>query len=61
MITGIYEAFGVKFEVKDKRVKNDGAITTRTIERIVVETTAAATQSTLLQLQQNKQQGLSTC
>ena len=43
LITGIYEASGVKFEVKDERVNNDGDITTRTVERIVVETTAAAT------------------
>lgn len=43
LITGIYEAFRVKFEAKDERVKNDGAIIARTVERLVVETTAATT------------------
>lgn len=43
LITGIYEAFRVKFEAKDERVKNDGAIIARTVERLAVETTAATT------------------
>lgn len=43
LITGICEASWVKFEAGDERVKNVGAITTQTMERIVGETTAAAT------------------
>lgn len=43
LITGICEAFGVKFEAKYERVKNKGAITARTIDRIAVESAAAAT------------------
>ena len=43
LIIGICEAFGVKFEASDERVKNKGAITARTVERIVVESTTVAT------------------
>ena len=43
LITGIYKGSRVKFEASDERVKNKGAITARTVERIVVESTAAAT------------------
>lgn len=43
LITGIYKASGVQFEASDERVKNKGAITARTVERIVVEYTVAAT------------------
>lgn len=43
LIIGICKAFGVKFEASDERVKNEGAIIARTVERIVVESTAVAT------------------
>ena len=40
---GIYEASRVQFEDSDERIKNERAITMRTIERIAGESTAAAT------------------
>lgn len=43
LITCICEASWVKFEAGDERVKNVGAITTRTMKRIVGDTTAAVT------------------
>lgn len=41
LIIGICEASGARFEAKNKRVKNKGAITARTVERIAVEFTTA--------------------
>ena len=43
LITGICEASWVKFEAGDEKVNNVRAITTQTMDRIVGETTAAAT------------------
>lgn len=43
LITSICEALWVKFEAGDERVKNVGAVTTQTMERIVGETTATVT------------------
>ena len=42
LITGICEASGVQFEDSDEQIKNEGAITVRTIERIAEESTAIA-------------------
>lgn len=43
LITGVCEAFRVKFEAKDEWVKNKGAITARTIDKIDVELATATT------------------
>lgn len=43
LITSICEAFGERIEEKFKRVKNEGAIIARIVERISVESVAAAT------------------
>lgn len=48
LITGICETSGVKFEASDERVKNEGVITTKTIKIITMESTAAASQNTML-------------
>ena len=37
LITSIYVVSGVRLNAKDEHVKNDGALTARTIERIVGE------------------------
>lgn len=43
LITSIYEASKMKFKGSDERVKNEGVIIARIIERIAVESTIAAT------------------
>lgn len=43
LITRISEALGVQFEGNDERIKNEGAITVRAVERIAGESTIAAT------------------
>lgn len=35
LITGICKVFGVKIIVSDKRIKNEGALTAKTVKRIV--------------------------
>ena len=42
-ITGVCEALGVKFIANGERIKNEGVLTARIIEKIVGESTAAAT------------------
>ena len=42
LISGICEALGVKFMASDKRIKNEAALTARTVETIARESTAAA-------------------
>lgn len=58
LITGICEVSRVKFEASDERVKNKGTITARIVEKIAMESTAAATPKHLLQLKEGKLQGL---
>ena len=43
LITGVCEALRVKFITNDERIKNERALTARTIEKIVGESTATAT------------------
>ena len=40
LITGICEVSGVQFEESDGRIKNEGVITVRTVERIAGESAA---------------------
>lgn len=48
LIMGICEAFGVKFEESDEKVKNEGAIIVRTVERIAGESTTVVTSECLV-------------
>lgn len=48
LITCIYEASGVKFVSSDKRIKNEGALTVRTVGRIAGEYVAATTPEHLI-------------
>ena len=41
LITSIYVVSGVRLDIKDEYVKNDGAFTARTIERIAGEVVGA--------------------
>lgn len=43
LIMGICEALGVQFKDNDERIKNEKAITLRTVKRIARESTTAAT------------------
>lgn len=43
LITGICEASRVKFKASDKRIKNKGAVTTKIVKTIFVESTTAVT------------------
>ena len=44
LITSIYVVFGVRLDAKDEHVKNDGALTACTIERIAGDSTGTTTE-----------------
>lgn len=44
LITSICVVFGVRFDARDDHVKNDGAFTARTIERVVGESAGTTTE-----------------